>query len=919
MSINVRWLAIVILVLGWGIQPLIGQDCPSVTDALKTLYEAKDEGDAMVRVLKANCPHADDSLSVIFHKRSVYAYSSEEDLDGAIVYALRALEAQEKIYAKTPTEPLGKTMANLGLFYRMNGQYTMSLPYLRKAIAIFTELGIYDRKRKSQQQMVMLWHATGDIGRSEELLRVLLAEARVEKVTTKDIRRVTISEAETLRLLGEQASQMEKYAEGLSDFKAAEVLFEELGYITSLLEAYMGQGRAFFHLKRYEEAQAITEEALALAEPHELNYDKAVMLNLLALISMEQQQFSAAGEFLQRGVSFAQKEDSPRALAVLFNTSAEIALAQDDFINAETRSAEAIALLTNGWKYNEETRLPTVEQLIESEFKQDVFQFLAIRADILKEKGDLAGALEVVQLTDQLADLLRMDFDGQVSNLFWRQEALPLYELGIELSRKGDDPEGTFYFLEKSRSILLLEALFAADVQESIVPELADRLATTEHKLRQERREIAGKDTIDPEGKALRVVALSDTLQQLRSELADRYPGARALLAKPTLSNISETREILKQGEWDRQIHFFLGEENTIAFSLSATETQTVDLGPTEDVDAIVRQVLAYYTSAGMIDQAPADFIAASYAAYEKLLAPLDIEEGERLLIIPDGTLAYLPFAALITDPKTTDLANAAYLVRRNQVSFAQSTTVLSRQLAVQAKTKKDAFAFSPFTTALSGNVAPVLPFSKEEIEGFQQHYSADWLNGKDASRDKLLNSLEGRSLIHLSTHAFASTNHKEFPRVLTATDPVYLADIYGLRLQADLVTLSACQSNIGPLAQGEGVLGLGRAFTAAGAGGVVASLWSLNDRATSAIVTGFYDELARGARKPEALHKAKLAYLKQEDLPAYLKSPYYWAGLTYYGDSGKLPSGGGIPVWAWALLLLVGLGFVMWRWFGRA
>jgi CHAT domain-containing protein len=916
MSDNVRWLAVFLLVFLGGWQ-LTGQDCPSVVEALKSLYASEDGGDALVQGIKGNCPAATDSLSIIFHKRSVYAYSSEQDFEGAITYALKALEAQEEVYAEKAEEPLGKTFANLGLFYRITGQYTTSLPYLRRANAIFTDLGIYDRKHNNQQQLVKLWHATGDVGRAEELLRVMLSEAREEKTKGGDLWSATSAEAETLRLLGEQASQAEQYANGLPDFAAAAVLFEELGDLASLLMTYMGQGRALYHLEQYDEAREITRKALALAKPYELNYDKGVMYNLLALIDSKQLDFTQARKLQQMGENYAREENSPLLLAVLVNTDAEISLGEIDFTNAANRSAEAIALLTDGWSYNSEAALPSLEEIGRSEFKPEVLKFLAIRADILHKAGDVAGAMEVIRLTDQLADLLRLDFNGQVSNLFWRQEVLPLYELGIGLSREANDPESTLYFLEKSRSILLLEALLTADVRETVSPELAGQLASAEHELRLLRRKSVVEDADAQAETARQVVALSDTLQQLRTTLADRYPTARELLANLKLVDISGARALLKQGIWDRQVHFFMGEENTTAFSLTATEVKTVDLGPTEELDTLVRRVLAFYTSAGAIDQAPTDFIAANYAVYQKLLAPLDIGEGERLLVIPDGTLAYLPFAALVSDSDDASLATASYLIRRNLVSFAQSTTVLGQQLKGRGAANDGAFAFSPFISELPNSTAPALPFSEAEITGLQNNYGATWLSGVDASRTGLLTGLADRSIVHLSTHAYASTDQREQPRILTATEPVYLSDIFGLRLQADLVTLSACQSNIGPLAHGEGVLGLGRAFTAAGAGGVVASLWSLNDRAAAEIVIGFYDQLAGGAPKPVALHQAQLAYLNREDMPAYLKSPYYWAGLTYYGDSKKLPAGG-FPGWAWALLLLTGLAFAVWRWFGR-
>jgi tetratricopeptide (TPR) repeat protein len=162
MSDNVRWLAVFLLVILGGWQ-LTGQDCPSVAEALKSLYASEDGGDALVQRIKENCPAATDSLSIIFHKRSVYAYSSEQDFEGAITYALKALEAQEEVYAEKAEEPLGKTFANLGLFYRITGQYTTSLPYLRRANAIFTDLGIYGRKHNNQQQLVKLWRGRKEL------------------------------------------------------------------------------------------------------------------------------------------------------------------------------------------------------------------------------------------------------------------------------------------------------------------------------------------------------------------------------------------------------------------------------------------------------------------------------------------------------------------------------------------------------------------------------------------------------------------------------------------------------------------------------------------------------------------------------------------------------------------------------------
>lgn len=330
-------------------------------------------------------------------------------------------------------------------------------------------------------------------------------------------------------------------------------------------------------------------------------------------------------------------------------------------------------------------------------------------------------------------------------------------------------------------------------------------------------------------------------------------------------------------------------------------------------MEALVRELLSFFTSADGIDKAPEAFLKASARVYDTLLGSLPIEDGQALLILPDGLLNYLPFGALVKEASGSDLASAPYLLRTNPSSYASSATVLHKQGQTKADSRNaTALAFSPFTEKLAGSPAAPLPFSSVEVAALATYYPTLTQDKKLASRASLLQEIGNNQIIHLSTHAFATAEGNEQPRILTATDPIYLPDIYGLKLGTDLVTLSACQSNIGPLAKGEGVLSLGRAFTSAGARGVVASLWSLNDRATADIAATFYQKLAEGKPKPFALHEAQLAYLDRDDVPAYLKSPYYWAGLTYYGDAGILAANSRLPWWSWLLIAVALLGSVL-------
>lgn len=868
-------------------ESLTGQNCPSVIAARDTILASDDGGAAILKFIQGNCPGAPDSLSQLYHKLSISAYQ-KQDWAAAIDWAEQALETQRELYADGPEENLGKSLANLGLFHRNVGAYTQAMPYLREAEKVFTELGLWRRRHNNRENMVYIWHATGDLGRAAALLPDMLAEAREQEPGYNR----TLAEAETLRLFGVQADESENHGAGRPYHEKAVLLFNEIGAFKPRLDTEMDIARNLYLMKSYEAARVKARSVLDLIMPYEAPYEKAVLYNLLSFTYIDQGKVGEAERTLEPGIEQAVLSKKPRVTALLYNCQSALELARKNYPAASAANLRAIGELTKGWVYSDETPLPSAGQLAASEFKMDLFKYLAFHAKALAEGGEAAGAREAVEAGDVMADLLRADFSGSVSKLFWRKEAMPLYELGIRLADAAENEEAILYYLEKSRSALLLEALLEADLLQKIDPELAAELSALERRLA-----------------TVPSVARTDSLIELRQRIADRNPAARALVDRPEMVDLAKARQNLAAGGWDRQLHFFAGAERTYAFSLTATSARTVDLGPSTDLAPALRALMNFYTGPAAIDKDPIGFLTASHEVYNLLLDPLNIASGEKLLVLPDGLLAYLPFNALVTEAGATDVASASYLIRHNPVSYAQSATILDRQMQKRPLAQGGSLAFAPFMVPAPESKVPALTHSLQEVKGFQQRYSATMFGNGAADRETLLKESADRYILHLSTHAYATADGKNPPRILTADAPVYPFDVYGLDLNADLVTLSACESNIGPLAVGEGVLSLGRAFTAAGARGVVASLWSLNDRATVDIVTSFYDELAAGASKPLALHEAQLAYLNRKDLPGYLKSPYYWAGLTYYGDGAEMPAEG----WGWwPVVLGVGALFLL-------
>jgi CHAT domain-containing protein len=163
---------------------------------------------------------------------------------------------------------------------------------------------------------------------------------------------------------------------------------------------------------------------------------------------------------------------------------------------------------------------------------------------------------------------------------------------------------------------------------------------------------------------------------------------------------------------------------------------------------------------------------------------------------------------------------------------------------------------------------------------------------GFDASRETAMSSLIGEyQIVHFATHGFLDSEHPELSGiVLSMVDRngvpknglMPLHDIYGLDLSAELIVLSACQTALGKEVKGEGLVGLTHSFMSAGSKSVVASLWKVDDRATSMLMSDFYESiLKKGIRPAAALRSAKLGLMESQQWSA----PYYWAGFVFQGD----------------------------------
>jgi tetratricopeptide (TPR) repeat protein len=287
---------------------------------------------------------------------------------------------------------------------------------------------------------------------------------------------------------------------------------------------------------------------------------------------------------------------------------------------------------------------------------------------------------------------------------------------------------------------------------------------------------------------------------------------------------------------------------------------------------------------------------------------PLSDPRVNRLIVVPDGVLARLPFEALPLGGKL--------LVEKFATTYAPSASLAVTAPAPRAirwfwQTEMEAFADpAPGTGRDAGIVSTEwtrLPGANLEVRDIAGVLAgtSELHMGSDAVKALLLGRTRA-PILHFATHAFTDIERPDLSYILLAPaspvaarfDYLFLKEVGDLPLGGvDLITLSACQTAIGKDVPGEGVESFSRAFLASGVPSVVTSLWSVGDRSTAGLMVRFYDRLAKGSSKAEALRDAKLDFLHS----AEASHPAYWAAFILSGDgTSALPY---VVSWHWFLI----------------
>ncbi len=780
----------------------------------------------------------------------------------------------EQLDTVNARKQLAVVLFNLSLSQRDMGQYYKALETVTSCIKLAEEYNWPVEKAAYQQGAATCYYSIGDYNRALRLLH----EAR--EILEKNQHHKSLIECE--RFISECSLQLGLNEEVLESTQKLIQLLGERNMLATFDNAltHRTRGVALLLLNELEAATEVMLKAQVIVEQFGSSQLKQDFDIILAEIYLLQTQTDRA-EALLRPLLLSL--DSNRLVPRVQLLLARIELSRSNVVEARK--------LVNGAITNFE------QQGVQSGLYESYFQL----AEISEQQNELSAALAHTEQSLEQLENLRGRIATETRSVFLRSKEV-IYETGVSLALATDQTMKALELAERVKSRSLVELLgHGLDVRIRVKDETDRPLVEELEQLRLKRNEISSRLAYwSPGTPSLTAEERTELTGQLRqcekrqSQLTDRLQVRNAAYAEDiTLTPAPRSFDLSLLAPHEVLVEYYVTRGELLAFVATGQGVQVVRHLMT--VAQLNRQ-LAFFrlnlagTVKNLSDAAttnPSVFatrlnglIANSQALLQKLYASLVGPLSEmiagftHLILVPHGSLHYLPFHALY------NAASGHYLLEDfEEVSYLPSASLLrfSRERAARAKGE------GALVMGFSNNGA--LPCTLEEARQVAQTLGATVHLETEASLPRFRQEATGKKIIHLATHGSFREDAPLFSSLLLAEGELTGHELFNMELQASLVTLSACDSGLGAIGGGDELLGLSRACLYAGAASLALSLWRVDDRAGSIFMQEFYRQLLNGLGKAAAMRQAQLILLQNSQY----RHPFYWAPFILIGDNGTL------------------------------
>ena len=873
------------------------------------------------------------------------------------------------------------TLANIGWVYRDLGEMEKPLEYYDRALALFRESSertgeanmlnsigvIWNMLGESQKALdyyneaAQSWQAAGD---QREHIQALINIGHVY-VSLGDTQRAvefydraralsmaaTNPGGEALALsflakaynsLGDGQRALELYGQSLQINRQLRNSTGEFSVLTSI-------GTVHRSMRQYDKALEIFDQVLSRMRASHSRAGVASALSEIGRVFEASGDKQKALENYNEALSIFRSLDNNRVAAGLLSEIGRIYSLLGETEKALESHKQALAI-----------RRAVADRRAEASTLADIAQVESERENLIEARGYIEAALVLIETlrANVISSDLRASYLATVHGYYEFYTDL-LMRLHQQQPAAGH-AAAALQASERARARSLLETLTEAraEIRRDVDSAIIKRERSLQQQLNakaQYQTGLLSRRHDDDEAAAIKreIEALTTDYQQVQALIREKSPRYAALM-QPRPLTATEIQKMLTSDTL--LLEYALGRQRSYVWAVSAESITVGELPGRVEVEAAARRVYELLTARqpligetetqrrARVTKADSEYPAAAQALSQMLLEPVASQLGsKRLLIVAEGALQYVPFAALPVPQANVNATSSQRAARDNgpplivehevvSVPSASVLAILRRETAGRKRAEKSVAVFAdpvfdkdddrvkltaglrptPETpdkakyaelarairdvgAADTGGRIPRLPFSREEAEAIVAVAPrADGMKatGFKATRARATGAdLAHYQIVHFATHAFLNDRHPDLSGVVLSLVDEYgrpqdgflrLHELYNLNLPVELVVLSACQTGLGKEIRGEGLVGLTRGFMYAGAPRVVASLWKVGDLGTAQLMSFFYrGMLKEGLRPAAALRAAQVAMWKQKRWQA----PYNWAAFVLQGE----------------------------------
>lgn len=800
--------------------------------------------------------------------------------------AVSAYEEALSIYRELqdrPNEAL--TLHALAGVYFDLADYAQALRTYERALAIRQEVGDRLGASRTLNNMALVYDTLSQYQRALGLYREALA-AKQQVGDRAGQAAVLGNIAAVYAALYDNRRALDTYGQALEIARAS-------GDEAGVMAALSGMGTVLRQEGRNEEALDYHRQALEAARAGGDRKGEAAALGNLAVVYDVLGRDDEALDLHRQALAIRQEIGDVVGRATTQTLLGELLLESSDLAAAESYLTTALQTWqATGDLRSEATTLGDLALLYDLRGQPTEAADTALRA---------IDTLESIYSAIKIEDL-QSAFSSGVTGY---------YHYTVRLLLDQGRPEEAFELAERGRARAFLNTLGnqAVDAKATEDPALARSEAALRARMAAVERTLRGTPKPDDERALLMAGDAAAELSTLRGEYAQLLrdlqlsnPEYASLVSVNPLT-LSETQALLRDQAPDLTLlSYFVGAEQLVIFVITADQLHVAQVPLPEE--ALRRQVQALLQEMRVSPLLPDAWQTAARSLYTWLVAPVEpyLPPGggnrtPRLGIIPFGQLHYLPFGLLYGE-EIAGGGDPPLLQDRYTIFYAPSASSL--RFILQSRPAAESGILVMANADAPG--APHLAHAAGEARTVAALYGTTPLLGDQATESRFMEASGAAEIIHLAAHSDLQPANPLFSAILLRPDSagdgrLETHEIMNLGLPAtDLVVLSACQTHLGDLSEGDDLVGLERAFFRAGTSSLLTTLWPVDDQATALLVQGFYTRLRAGTPRAESLRQA------QQETRAAFPHPYYWAGFVLVGDPGEPEANAPAVPWGWLL-----------------